>query len=404
MLGDTRQVRELRYATGATLLKYNSMSEKKNQHYVPQFYQRYFSNDKKTVAVYILKSKKYIAKSPIKNQASEDYFYSKDEHDTKIESALGKLEALSKDALDRIISNPKEKLSEQDNYTLYHFMMIQLGRTLSQANLMQELVDKISRNIVKAIVKLKKENGDTEDAKILTDDVLDSVQIKLKKPGIIALGTTIEIRALCIDLKCKILINNTKVDFISSDNPVCFYDQFLEKMGDDTHGLGVKGLQLFLPLTPRIGVFYYDPVVYKLGERKKTYVDVGNDNDVKELNKLVSANANEILIFNSASYLPADFTNYSILHHRFSTKELVESFTLESFDGSGPIIGNHTVTRYFRMKLSFVKLLPKYAAKEKNDYKPKDRFREIAYYKDELLKYSRQIFRSKHNKANISGN
>jgi len=60
-------------------------AETKNQHYVPQFYLRYFSVDKKNVGAYILKSGKNIPSAPIKGQASRDYFYSDNMEMEKVE-------------------------------------------------------------------------------------------------------------------------------------------------------------------------------------------------------------------------------------------------------------------------------------------------------------------------------
>ena len=70
------------------------MANKKNQHYVPQFYQRRFSPNNKTIGAYILEQKKIIKDASIKHQASKDYFYTKDiVKANNIEDALGKLEA-----------------------------------------------------------------------------------------------------------------------------------------------------------------------------------------------------------------------------------------------------------------------------------------------------------------------
>ncbi len=54
------------------------LAETKNQHYVPQFYQRFFSADAnyKTIGAYVIDKRKYIPNAPIKKQSSGDYFYS----------------------------------------------------------------------------------------------------------------------------------------------------------------------------------------------------------------------------------------------------------------------------------------------------------------------------------------
>ena len=98
-------------------------AETKNQHYVPQFYQRMFSGDvnHKTIGAYIISSRKYIPAAPIKNQSSGDYFYSDNQ---KIEDALGKMEEWASDVVKKIKTNPKCQLSTREEYILYCFTFI----------------------------------------------------------------------------------------------------------------------------------------------------------------------------------------------------------------------------------------------------------------------------------------
>ena len=97
------------------MAKSEKKGKTKNQHYVPQFYQRYFSIDNKNIGAYVVSSDKNIPSAPIKSQSSGDYFYSEN---MKIEHALGKMEELSKSVIDKIIANPKERLTKEEQYTL----------------------------------------------------------------------------------------------------------------------------------------------------------------------------------------------------------------------------------------------------------------------------------------------
>ena len=67
------------------------MAEKKNHHFVPQSYQRLFSNDGKSIGVYNIKKNFIVRQSSIKNTMSKDYFYSKDQN---VEDALAEIEKL----------------------------------------------------------------------------------------------------------------------------------------------------------------------------------------------------------------------------------------------------------------------------------------------------------------------
>ncbi|PZR08305.1 MAG: hypothetical protein DI539_22875 [Flavobacterium psychrophilum] len=59
------------------------MDNKKNvtkiQHFVPQFFQRYFSfeHNGKTIGMFNVNKKIFIASAPIRKQSYQDYFYGK---------------------------------------------------------------------------------------------------------------------------------------------------------------------------------------------------------------------------------------------------------------------------------------------------------------------------------------
>ena len=77
------------------------MTIQKNQHYVPQFYQRRFSPDGKTIGSYIIEQERKIDIAPIKHQASHDYFYTKEtEQKNNVEESLGKLEAMTQKVME----------------------------------------------------------------------------------------------------------------------------------------------------------------------------------------------------------------------------------------------------------------------------------------------------------------
>lgn len=365
------------------MAKSEKKGKTKNQHYVPQFYQRYFSIDNKNIGAYVVSSDKNIPSAPIKSQSSGDYFYSEN---MKIEHALGKMEELSKSVIDKIIANPKERLTKEEQYTLYVFTMMQEGRTLAQANLIQEYVNAMLRTVAKKHFEVLRKNSEENDLEGITEEVLDKVFFNLNKPRVFALGTQASLINTCIDLECKTLINRTKTPFITSDNPAALYDQFMERMGNQTYALGSRGLQIYLPLTPVLGIMYYDPKCYKLGDRKKTYVEIIQDNDICELNKLTASNAENILY-----YKPNSITEYTLKQLATQNKRNKPSSRVETLpeleSSRGVIVGSHNISMFCKLKLSFIKELPRYKAIQPQSFNPtQHQFREIAYIKDDIIK------------------
>lgn len=255
--------------------------ETKNQHYVPQFYQRNFSNDDKNIGAYVLEKSKYIPTAPIKTQSSGDYFYS---DNMKIEKTLGSMEGMANKVIKKILEAPLERLSKEDEYTLYVFTMLQAGRTNFQIDLIKESANLFVRNTLKKIIELKREYGDADEVADITDEIIDRVELKFNSVGMMALGTQAQLVNTCIDLDYKIIINKTDKAFMTSDNPAVIYDVFMERM-KQIYALGSRGLMIYLPLSPHVAVLYYDSQCYKVGDRKKRYVIINSVKDIDELNK-----------------------------------------------------------------------------------------------------------------------
>ena len=77
------------------------MTENKNQHYLPRFYFRLFSENEKTIEIYNLKRKLCVA-GPISSVCSEDNFYG-----VETERSLSPLEQKQAET----IKDLKEKLN-----------------------------------------------------------------------------------------------------------------------------------------------------------------------------------------------------------------------------------------------------------------------------------------------------
>ena len=355
----------------------------KNQHYVPQFYQRFFSADpkQKTIGAYAIKQRKYIPTAPIKSQSSGDYFYS-DNQD--IEDALGKMEEIAANVIKQIIADPKVKLSKEDNYTLYAFTFMQIGRTLDRANFLQESANASAKTILKKIVEAKRNSPNAAEVELLTDDVLDAVNFNLGNAAMFSLGQHASMVNTCIDLKMKVLVNKTRAAFITSDNPACMYSRFIERVGDATYALGSKGLMFYMPINRDLALLYYDPTCYKVGDKKKTYVELTQPSDIFNLNKLSACYANEMLYCLNGSISTDEIEKLVKMRERFRPERRVETIEGIKYEG-GEIVGARTNSIYCKLSLTFMKELPTLKAITPQNYNHmRNGLRPIAYYKNDL--------------------
>jgi len=115
----------------------------------------------------------------------------------------------------------------------------------------------------------------------------------------LSLSHSVEMINYISDLDCKLLINKTSKAFISSDFPIVKYNQFLEKARwpHSKSGYGTVGLQIFVPLNSELTLMLFDSDIYKVGDRKKKYLEIKNESDVDSLNILQFINCFETIYF-----------------------------------------------------------------------------------------------------------
>lgn len=115
-------------------------------------------------------------------------------------------------------------------------VLMQYGRTQYTVDAMNEVVDKVTKQIY----------GDS-----LKEAGVDIKQfmIGFKDMSTFSLGTAVSGYPLLLDLRPKLLVNKTQHEFITSDTPVVLHNQLLRfRHYCSNCGLPSKGLQIFLPL------------------------------------------------------------------------------------------------------------------------------------------------------------
>jgi hypothetical protein len=87
--------------------------------------------------------------------------------------------------------------------------------------------------------------------------------------------------------------------FITSDSPVVFYNELLEKAENYVGATSfvAKGLQIFYPIHPSLMICLFDPEVYDFGENNEDYASTESIEEVHQLNGLQLANCKSQLFF-----------------------------------------------------------------------------------------------------------
>ncbi|MFA5815795.1 MAG: DUF4238 domain-containing protein [Bacteroidales bacterium] len=270
------------------------ITEKKNQHYIPKFYLRNFSyhGNKKQIGVYNLNNDKFIQAAKLKTQGSKNFFYG---YDGVVEDKLADLEGDLSMAINQItekIEVPK-KNTENHNILLAFVALTDL-RNPVKVNGMKSMLQGMKE-------KLMELDPDVDIDKFVPNPNHDDI-VKL------LLSQSAEMILNTLDLDYKLLINRTSKPYITSDFPVVKYNQFLEeaKWQHSKSGYGTIGLQILIPLNSDLVLIFFDSGIYKVGDKKRRFLDINSTDDVDSINILQFINCFETIYFNekaSETYL-----------------------------------------------------------------------------------------------------
>lgn len=264
--------------------------KKVNQHYVPQFYQKLFSSSGKSIGKYIIDPKKYISHSSIKNTASKKYYYGETE---TIEDILMRIEAQASLIIKNIIKNRKVPELNSNEYEMLLLFVLTLEARVLKVGDYQSNQAEI---LIKTMLQMRKDNGDPD----LQEINLDNFKIETSSPTTNYIRAAASNLAIVRDLNCTLIVSNTYRDFITSDNPVVRYNyMYNDRQYLKNYGLANMGLQIFLPISPKLCLYIYDDVMYN----KKTSCDgnfyVRKASDLDKLNLLFFMNSYNFLLFNN---------------------------------------------------------------------------------------------------------
>ena len=224
-------------------------------------------------------------------------------------------------------------------------MMLQLSRTRQIANFYEEIATASARRIWRHC-------GDDEVRKHA-----DDFGIKFNNPIITPMMLTLKNLGICLDLDFKVLRNKTDIPFVTSDSPVCRYNQYFEAHGEYTSGLNSTGEQLYYPLSPSLAVLYYDSNVYKTKFRRRDFLDITDESDVNHLNGLVCVWADKCVYFNSRM-IDVEHLVWTLNHVKNARNPQGEEIEIPTGAKSSIIIARHPFPA-FRMCLSFLKFQDK---------------------------------------------
>jgi hypothetical protein len=247
------------------------MAEHKQQHYVPRCHFKPFSKDGKGGAINLfnITKDKTVECAPVKGQCAKDYMYGED---LLLEKAFQQIEGEYARAVRVIQTNPCST-GVKDLEVLKVFAALQHFRTEAAMKRTQDfhlgLDDTIFDREFPAQAAQRPPPPDDQEI--------------LRSTMMMAINST----AIFKDLNACIVLNRTKTDFVTSDDPAVFTSKYyFQRLGSGNFGLASSGAMLILPITPRALAMFYDSNVYVAPGKIGNCIELTKERDICAFNEL----------------------------------------------------------------------------------------------------------------------
>ena len=262
--------------------------KKKNQHYVPKFYLRNFSDEGRNISLYNFNNDRFIPTASIKNQACSNFFYGEDEI---IEKYFSIIEGAASKHIKEILEN--KVLPKYHSKPYFHLLMFMMTLGLRTPKAIDDMNEHLNKSL-ELFAQYDKRLSLFKDGEYrieLTDPVVSQIDLLEKNFHYVT------------DLRIKVIVNRTSLPFITSDSPIVKYNEYLEKRGYKYgfEGYGGMGLQIFLPISPTMMLMFYDGWTYKVSDKKVDFIETNSLNDVKCINLLQAIYSKNQLFFDKSS-------------------------------------------------------------------------------------------------------
>lgn len=331
------------------------MAEDANQHFVPQFYFRYFSEDERSIHLVLRSSGRFVPTASIKGQASRRYYYG----DAEAERQLKIVDGIYSQALGEIrnASNFFD-CSEDTRLCFYQCLMLQRSRTVAARTAGQPMADRLMQLQLEVAINNDETLDDEKRQELL--EALPHVAADAKQTQALHMSEAVKISEALSDLVPIYLENRTSRPFIFSDAPVVFLNlHYRDVRLRGVLGADTPGLMILYPLGPSRAILLLDGSTYGLKGKFFPSKVLRELRDVMEINKLQIHSASSAIYFGSTAYAGYVQELWRQERHRLSNNagRVVEA---PAADHRGELTGNEIMHSYqpqlnFMPNLSFLR-------------------------------------------------
>lgn len=252
------------------------MPKKRNQHYLPKYYFRFFSRDRKRINVLHVRDGRLVKESGIKGQCSRSYFYG----DDRAEEIITSLEDRFRPALSSL---QKRRTLPADRELLLGALLFQRGRSRLERERPKEAFTEVARTWLEAHANRLEDEGKRE--LILRN--LHLIEPDPRSFHAATMAYSLQGVPQIQDLGAVLIESTLPAPFIFSDSPVVFFNEasaHIDYRG--SYGVACAGLQIVCPLDPTLLVFLYDSGQYEIDYAGHGNLKLTRQADLDALNAL----------------------------------------------------------------------------------------------------------------------
>ena len=281
------------------------MADRKNQHFVPQYYFRFFSENDAHISSILKKDGRLIPAASIRGQCAGDNFYGSKELESFFSTMESKHARAHRAAIEIAWNGREEIFSPNEYRDLLEAVTFQRSRTLLEIEKSwpaqsEMILDMFRHHLVHS----------EHDDKQRMVEMIDSGAVKITESPqatiLRILDVALECAPLISDLEMLLLRNRTDYPFIFGDAPVIHYNMWARDVKNrGVLGTQCPGLQIFYPLDPGTCLVLFDPEKYTGPFGKYLQYDVNERSDISSINALQLYHSSRSIYFG-----PADCTEY----------------------------------------------------------------------------------------------
>lgn len=234
----------------------------KNQHFVPRCLLKGFSDDEGLVNIYDSFRDVVRPATKITRVMAENYFYDKN---NEVENYLAEYVEGPAAPVIAMLASGNFKLNDIDKTKILKFIVVQLNRTPSVSNTINENLDSFFEGVKNSLADANEfDRKDFEGIKLKFDDEKGLFNYNLMK--------SILYWPLIDDLKWHFLVTSSEVGFYICDHPVVHYNWYCKDRNDPRYtSIFSEGIQIFLPISSAVCLCLYDSNVYDMEKKDQKY-------------------------------------------------------------------------------------------------------------------------------------